>query len=325
MKLISLSFDIDASISLSEKKSPPSTSHLPHFISYLSYSIFPATTIFGPYTTYDEHLKYTAGVKMSLNWLFNVIRGLVLAALCLSMSICVFPFLFEEPLWNKWLAAYSTAASFRYSHYYVVLMSESSTLLVGLGFVMKSAGNINWNGYRTIHPSNIEIPRSLGSVVTSWNLPMHHFLKNYVFKPSRLHVGRFGAVLITYIASAMLHGLNFQLAAVLLSIGIYAYIESVLRYKLSKHLNACIMDRSCSSTCQHKYKETVPWVAVINFFFTLLAMFHLAYLGVMFGGSEDDAIMEEGYSMMHTLKKWRNLDFLSHWIALGTWIITFIL
>ena len=64
MKLISLSFDIDASISFSEKKSPPSTSHLPHFISYLSYSIFPATTIFGPYTTYDEHLKYTAGVKM---------------------------------------------------------------------------------------------------------------------------------------------------------------------------------------------------------------------------------------------------------------------
>ena len=64
MKLISLSFDIDASIPLSEKKSPPSTSHLPDFISYLSYSIFPATTIFGPYTTYDEHLKYTAGVKM---------------------------------------------------------------------------------------------------------------------------------------------------------------------------------------------------------------------------------------------------------------------
>ena len=29
----------------------------------------------------------------------------------------------------------------------------------------------------------------------------------------------------------------------------------VLRYKLSKHLNACIMDRSCSSSCQHKYKE----------------------------------------------------------------------
>ena len=77
-------------------------------------------------------------------------------------------------LFIRWLAAYYTAASFRYSHYYVVLISESSTLLVGLGFVMKSSGDINWNGYRTIHPSNIELPRSLGSVVTSWNLPMHH-------------------------------------------------------------------------------------------------------------------------------------------------------
>ena len=87
------------------------------------------------------------------------------------------------------------------------------------------SGDIDWSGYRIIHPLNIELPRSLSIVVTSWNIPMHHFLKNCktrknciflfveffiikssdVFKPSVGHVGRLGAVLMTYIASALLH------------------------------------------------------------------------------------------------------------------------
>ena len=32
--------------------------------------------------------------------------------------------------------------------------------------------------FRVVRPLDIEIPRSLGTVVTSWNLPMHVFLKN---------------------------------------------------------------------------------------------------------------------------------------------------
>ena len=29
----------------------------------------------------------------------------------------------------------------------------------------------------------------------------------------------------------------------------------VFRYKLSKRLNACIMDRPCMSNCSHKYRQ----------------------------------------------------------------------
>ena len=64
-----------------------------------------------------------------------------------------------------------------------------------------------------------------------------------VYIPARIHIGRFGAILATYFASALLHvsmcahnshrcgsicmqGLNFQLGAVLLSIGLYAYLEN---------------------------------------------------------------------------------------------------
>ena len=33
------------------------------------------------------------------------------------------------------------------------------------------------------------------------------------------------------------------------------YCIAVLRYKLSKHLNACVLDKRCSSSCEHKYTE----------------------------------------------------------------------
>jgi len=36
----------------------------------------------------------------------------------------------------------------------------------------------NRSEFRVVRPLDIEIPRSLGTVVTSWNLPMHIFLKN---------------------------------------------------------------------------------------------------------------------------------------------------
>ena len=34
------------------------------------------------------------------------------------------------------MAAYSTAASFRYSHYFVSLLAETSTLASGLGYTL---------------------------------------------------------------------------------------------------------------------------------------------------------------------------------------------
>ena len=70
-----------------------------------------------------------------------------------------------------------------------------------------------------------------------------------------------------------IQGINFQLAAVLLSIGVYTYVESgeciyiimysvvmmvmthvVLRYKLSIILKACVLDRPCLNQCNHQNK-----------------------------------------------------------------------
>ncbi|XP_074023761.1 protein-serine O-palmitoleoyltransferase porcupine [Numenius arquata] len=58
----------------------------------------------------------------------------------------------------------------------------------------------------------------MADVVTNWNLPMSRWLHTYVFQTAR-RLGTFAAVLGTYAASALLHGLSFHLAAVLLSLG----------------------------------------------------------------------------------------------------------
>lgn len=63
---------------------------------------------------------------------------------------------------------------------------------------------------------------------------------------------------------------------------------AVLRKNLSRKLDACVLDRPCrESECEHGNKSGVWWVAAVNISFTLLNVFHLAYLGLMFGGSED--------------------------------------
>ena len=55
--------------------------------------------------------------------------------------------------------------------------------------------------------------------------------------------------------SALFHGLNFQLAAVLLSLGLYTYVEFTLRSKLASIFDACILARPCPEGCQHKAKS----------------------------------------------------------------------
>jgi porcupine-like protein len=132
-------------------------------------------------------------------------------------------------------------------------------------------------------------------------------------------LGSFASIVATYSVSALLHGLNFQLAAVLLSLGVYTYVEYVLRQKLSSVFSACILVRPCRKECTHNNKEKKFSVVFANIGFGLLAFFHLTYLGVMFD-SVDTNLQEEGYNYIHTLVKWSKLNYASHWVALFTFI-----
>ncbi|GIY57930.1 protein-serine O-palmitoleoyltransferase porcupine [Caerostris extrusa] len=264
-------------------------SDMPAILPCFGYLFHIGTVIFGPWISYSSYIGSKDDHKIDLPWFYNILRCVSLSFGFLTVSTCWTSWVFSTDL--IWIDAYRDALSFRSSHYFVSYISEVTATLSGV--------------------------RSCG-VVECANA---FWLKTYVFKTAK-PLGSFAAILLTYAASSLLHGLNFQLAAVLLSLGFYTYIEHVFRKKLADIFKACILARKCKSNCDHIFKSDHMYVRMVNIGFGLLAMFHLAYLGVMFDSSS--SIEEEGYNMSHTLEKWSELDFTSHWVALFSYIFYYL-
>ncbi|UJR26703.1 hypothetical protein I4U23_008019 [Adineta vaga] len=172
-----------------------------------------------------------------------------------------------------------------------------------------------------VKPFHIELPHSLVDVVVNWNLPMHYWLKIYVYMPMKQRYGHLTSILVTYLASALLHGFNFQLSIVLFSIGLFAYVEYGFRRKLANILDACVAARACpsrSSCDKHTYTYWHPMTLILNTFLCLLSLWHLTYLGQLFDNSAQETI---GYSWQHVLDKWARLNFASHLVVIGTYAI----
>ncbi|KAF4072252.1 hypothetical protein AMELA_G00260930 [Ameiurus melas] len=205
------------------------------------------------------------------------------------------------------------AVSFHFSNYFVSYLSETTMVMAGAGF-SEHKDNLKWD-ITVAKPLNVELPRSMVEVVTSWNLPMSRWLNKYVFK-NTLKLGTFPAILVTYTASALLHGLSFHLGAVLLSLGFITYVEHVLRKRLAAIFSACILSKRCLNDCKHQNK-TNGWVYGINLFFSALSIFHLTYLGSLFDLDAED---EKGYLAGHTIQTWSELNWASHWVMLGCWV-----
>ncbi|XP_070193072.1 protein-serine O-palmitoleoyltransferase porcupine-like isoform X2 [Littorina saxatilis] len=292
MKIISLAFDFGSGAIID----------LPNIFDFMGYSFHVGTVIFGPWVSYEDYHKSLMAEKLPLSfgWLLKCVSSCLLSVVCLLYSTCFTHWIILDHA-SKWLLAYRDAQSFRFSHYFVSFMSETTAVLSGIGW-SEEDGNVQWT-LSVSKPHNIELPRSLVEVVTNWNLPMHYWLKTYVFKAARRY-GTFAAVLCTYAASSLLHGLNFQLASVLFSLGFYSYAEFVLREKLSRIFSACIQAKRCKEGCKHSYTPYHPCTIVANTTFFLLSVLHLAYLGLMFDSSSQE---EQGYTMEHTLSKWYHL------------------
>lgn len=127
-------------------------------------------------------------------------------------------------------------------------------------------------------------------------------------------MGSFFAVIMTYLVSSFLHGCNLKLAAVLLSLGFYTYVEYKFRHKLSHIFNACIGANPCKK-CDHKYRTDI-YTRCTNILFSLLAVFHLAYLGCLM---ESDS---EQYQNDHDpFLKWRELGYASHIVTAVIYVI----
>jgi len=290
------------------KPSEETLSIMPGWFEFAGYCLCPGTVVLGPWIPFQDYKNIFINPRWNLNWLVKIGFTVFFAFMFLSISTCWNPWLIPDSSWRWWLA-YRDAMSFRASHYFVSFMSEASAITAGLG-ATKVGLNTLWQ-LQVTQPHNIEVPRSLVEVVVSWNLPMHAWLKKYVFRQARKNFGSGVAVMATYGASCLLHGLSAQLSAVLLSLGLYTWVEHSFRLKLARIMNASIETRRDTDS-KYSNREGSAWVILVNLMFGLLAMFHLAYLGVMFDQSDSG---ETGYSWTHTLSKWRNLSFCSHYVV----------
>ncbi|XP_065509377.1 protein-serine O-palmitoleoyltransferase porcupine isoform X1 [Caloenas nicobarica] len=341
MKAVSLGFDLDwGRVPRPGGASPGPGGDTPRFggvpgrgdpspLQVLGYLCSPGTVIFGPWEPFGAYLRAAEGPPLSWAWARKGLRSLGLALLCLLLSACLAPFLFScvLPLYDtqslrrsvfaRWLHAYESALSFHFSNYFVAFLSEATATMAGSG-VTEHHGNLRWD-LTVSRPLRVELPRSMADVVTNWNLPMSRWLHTYVFQTAR-RLGTFAAVLGTYAVSALLHGLSFHLAAVLLSLGLITYVEHTLRCRLAAVLDACVLSKRCPPGCAHRNKDAL-WVWALNGALGALALFHLAYLGALFDMEADDAVEEQGYGMSYTIRKWSELNWASHWVTLGCWVL----
>ena len=124
----------------------------------------------------------------------------------------------------------------------------------------------------------------------------------------------------TFLTSALLHGFNFKIWAVLLSLGLFAYVEEILRDKLAAIFDASIRARRRPED-NFRHGESSFRVMLFNMLFVMLSMIHLMYLGVMFDQSD---VQAEGYRWTHTIAKWNSLSFFSHWFMLLSLMLSFL-
>ncbi|XP_050674091.1 protein-serine O-palmitoleoyltransferase porcupine [Leptidea sinapis] len=281
-------------------------------IEFFGYILCPANCMLGPWISYHNY-EQALGVRfLSKRWIKIIALNLLISVIFLVLSNCVVPWYISDNV-SKWLMAYRDAQAFRMSHYFISSLSVVSMVSAGFGL-----SNSCHQDIQITNPFNIEIPRSLVQVVIFWNIPMHQWLKNYVFRTCQ-PLGQFFAILFTYIVSSLLHGCNFQLSAVLLSIGTFSYVEYNLRYKISSALEACCLANPCIKQCEHKHNKNSLLAIIVNSIFSFITVMHLAYLGVMFEASF--TVQESGYSFSHTMGKWENLNFFNHGFTLFMYII----
>ncbi|KAL5109104.1 Protein-serine O-palmitoleoyltransferase porcupine [Taenia crassiceps] len=296
---------------------------LRHYLAWCGYAFSPGSVIFGPWFGFESYLHAAQLIGPPSGnplWkdLFCTATSLAIAIGCIIYSTYLSSIIYASYFLSfRWTNAYAQSQSFRFSHYFVSFFSQSLHQAIGFAVLTHPTSAQHYVTMMVTNPVSIEMPRSLVDVVIHWNFPMHFWLKQYIYKPTR-RFGQLQALLLTYAFSSLLHGLNFQLASVLFSIGIYAYIDFKLRARLSVKWSACIGARACPEACNHRNKANRWWVRGVNILFSGLAIFHLAYLAVMFDTSEEQ---DKGYNMVHVLEKWSHLNFLSHIVAAVTYAL----
>lgn len=300
----------------------------PHIrdLSILSYFLHPASCLFGPWHDCRANSKVLDRSHFTTfkQQIVKSSKLFIQSITILIISDCLLDHLVErvehyQAFSNLWSPpiVFVRALQFRCSHYSISYLTFS---LLSLWADPEDESKI-------CNILKVEWPRSLVQVVISWNIPMHSWLKEYIFEPSRSYFKNTPlAIFITYLVSSILHGFKFHICAVLLSLGFLTLVEFRLRKKLSRRLNICILAKNCKlspegNCVSHHMSTSMKSVQakLVNLLFSILAISHLAYLGYIFKGDTDQA------SLADALDAWKSLYYYSPILGLVTYIINFCL
>ncbi|EDW75127.2 uncharacterized protein Dwil_GK20006 [Drosophila willistoni] len=326
MKVISLAFDLTGS---------KDEITMPGPLAYLGYILNPATCLLGPWIRYAHYVESLVGNKGSHNWLRNlrqVILNVLLCLLTLAISNCLAPSLSEMTGSSHTLLMYTGALSVRTSHYFVCFLVQALLACADQRLEEEPTNSNWWLGHLVSRPGQIEWPRSLTSLVRSWNIPMHDWLKRYVYRGamatgSSQHL--LVSVFCTYLISSLLHGMDLRIYLVLLSLAAFGQGEMMLRRHLAQSFDACISANPCrgSELCRYSRCPAKPkcgffvnlLIRFANLGFTLLVIYHLAYLGVVLLNESlsTDLDEESGSFMWH----WSEAGYLSHYLGIGMFVL----
>ncbi|XP_017074242.1 protein-serine O-palmitoleoyltransferase porcupine [Drosophila eugracilis] len=322
MKLISLGYDLTTSGQLQAR--------IPGPFAYLGYIYSPATCALGPWVSFGSYMDCLVPRNSWLVSLRRLVPNALLCVLAVTVSNCVAAALsdfFSDS--SHFLVMYWDALSVRTSHYFVGFMAQA--LLVASDQRLDGAGiESDLLGPLVSRPWLIEWPRSISALVRSWNIPMHEWLKRYIYAPFKVNSSRSRTVLAvfcTYFVSCLLHGMDLRIYLVLISLSIFAEGESLLRRQLAIFLDACISANVCpgKERCRYgncpskrRWSSVSYWlVRITNLAFTALAIYHLAYLGVVLLGES----LESGDETESFLWHWQQEGYLSHYIGVATFVL----
>lgn len=302
-----------------------------NLLTSFAYLVHPASCIFGPWHQYIPPIDTEP--QTIRDCLSKFMRGSLLAFVvftkavgCLFISVVILDYITgeleassEHSIIVQPLLVFFGAQEFRFSHYFICFLTSSFLTLWQESDEEKKVCGV----------FAIEWPRSLVQVVIQWNIPMHQWLKDYVFMPIKSRCSSnntFVPIVATYLVSSTLHGFKFHIWAVLLSLGLLTWSEYHMRLKLARRLGACVMASSCTygvaDRCTRGHERTSKnsvLVSLINFGFRILAMAHLAYLGFIFRGNSDEATYLDG------LEIWSQMYYYSHVILILTYCGCFLI
>ncbi|KAM7350525.1 protein-serine O-palmitoleoyltransferase por [Cochliomyia hominivorax] len=311
MKLISLAFEIQDDKLKYE------------FLTYLGYLLSPASLILGPWVSLKNY-KPDFSVKCQLiPLILRVMVYLLLAVLFLNLSNCIVPWLRQLLRAGLWWGTYLDAFAVRCSHYFVCYLSQATVITASASFSITSSSFV------IVNPLAIELPRSLAVAIRNWNIPMHLWLKQNIFNRLRsTKYPYFMALLLTYLVSCLVHGLNYKVHLVLISLSCFSYFENLLRRCLAQVFDACIEATACKQNCKYSncprkggyFSSSLLLVRLVNFSFSLIVIIQLSYLGIMLNATSSTNSNTRSKTTESLLHSWTNMNYLGHLMALTMFV-----